>query len=67
MEKSNLNAGTLYGIIKKLLTEELIDEVASIDRKKCYVLTPLGKEVLELELKRLQRSVQNGLSLFYGE
>ena len=26
---------------------------------------PLGKEVLELELKRLQRSVQNGLSLFY--
>ncbi|PGS43286.1 PadR family transcriptional regulator [Bacillus cereus] len=62
-----LGPGTLYGIIKKLLTEELIDEVASIDRKKCYVLTPLGREVLELELTRLQRSVQNGLGVFYGE
>ncbi|MBE7127643.1 PadR family transcriptional regulator [Bacillus mycoides] len=62
-----LGPGTLYGNIKKLLNEELIDEVASIDRKKYYVLTSLGKEVLELELKRLQRSVQNGLSVFNVE
>ncbi|MGQ0513464.1 hypothetical protein ACT453_07400, partial [Bacillus sp. D-CC] len=47
----------------KLLKEKLIVEVASTDRKKCYELTPLGKEVLELEYNRLQRSVRNGNSI----
>ena len=59
-----LGPGTLYGNTKKLLNEKLITEVASVDRKKYYVLTPLGKKVLELEFKRLQRTVQNGLSVF---
>ncbi|MZF35000.1 PadR family transcriptional regulator, partial [Bacillus anthracis] len=47
----------------KLLKEKLIVEVASTDRKKCYELTPFGKEVLELEYNRLQRSVRNGNSI----
>lgn len=55
-----LGPGTLYGNITKLLKEKLIVEVDSTDRKKCYMLTPFGREVLELEFKRLQRSVQNG-------
>ncbi|BCD27341.1 PadR family transcriptional regulator [Bacillus cereus] len=62
-----LGPGTLYGNTKKLLNEKLIVEVASMDRKKYYVLTSLGKEVLELEFKRLQRTVQNGLSIFNKE
>ncbi|PED05540.1 PadR family transcriptional regulator [Bacillus pseudomycoides] len=62
-----LGPGTLYGNTTKLLKEKLIVEVASTDRKKCYVLTPLGKEVLELEFKRLQRSVQNGENILGGE
>ena len=58
-----LGPGTLYGNTTKLLKEKLIVEVASTDRKKCYELTPLGREVLELEYKRLQRSVRNGNSI----
>ncbi|MBC6973185.1 PadR family transcriptional regulator [Bacillus sp. Xin] len=58
-----LGPGTLYGNTTKLLKEKLIVEVASTDRKKCYVLTPIGREVLELEFKRLQRSVQNGRNM----
>lgn len=58
-----LGPGTLYGNTTKLLKEKLIVEVASTDRKKCYVLTPFGREVLELEFKRLQRSVQNGRNI----
>ncbi|MGQ0437855.1 helix-turn-helix transcriptional regulator [Bacillus sp. B-TM1] len=58
-----LGPGTLYGNTTKLLKEKLIVEVASTDRKKCYELTPLGKEVLELEYNRLQRSVRNGNSI----
>ncbi|HEK9099136.1 TPA: PadR family transcriptional regulator [Bacillus pseudomycoides] len=58
-----LGPGTLYGNTTKLLKEKLIVEVASTDRKKCYVLTPIGREVLELEFKRLQRSTQNGRNI----
>ncbi len=61
-----LGPGTLYGNTTKLLKEKLIIEVASTDRKKCYELTPLGKEVLELEYNRLQRSVRNGNSILGG-
>ncbi|MBK5360704.1 PadR family transcriptional regulator [Bacillus sp. TH44] len=49
-----LGPGTLYGNTTKLLKEKLIVEVASTDRKKCYELTPFGREVLELEYNRLQ-------------
>lgn len=58
-----LGPGTLYGNTTKLLKEKLIVEVASTDRKKCYELTPFGREVLELEYNRLQRSVKNGNSI----
>ncbi|MEM5660666.1 PadR family transcriptional regulator [Bacillus cereus] len=58
-----LGPGTLYGNTTKLLKEKLIVEVASTDRKKCYELTPFGREVLELEYNRLQRSVRNGNSI----
>lgn len=58
-----LGPGTLYGNTTKLLKEKLIVEIASTDRKKCYELTPLGREVLELEYNRLQRSVRNGNSI----
>ncbi|MEC2627275.1 PadR family transcriptional regulator [Bacillus cereus] len=58
-----LGPGTLYGNTTKLLKEKLIVEVASTDRKKCYELTPFGREVLELEYNRLQRSVSNGNSI----
>ena len=56
-----LGPGTLYGNTTKLLKEKLIVEVASTDRKKCYELTPFGREVLELEYNRLQRSVKMGI------
>ena len=47
----------------EITKEKLIVEVASTDRKKCYELTPFGREVLELEYNRLQRSVRNGNSI----
>ena len=61
-----LGPGTLYGNTTKLLKEKLIVEVASTDRKKCYELTAFGREVLELEYNRLQRSVRNGNSSILG-
>ena len=57
-----LRAGTLYGIIKRLLEEELIEESEdrpdfSLDdeRRRYYRLTKLGHRVAEAEAERMQR------------
>ena len=57
-----LSAGTLYGIIKRLLDDALIEESDerpdfSLDdqRRRYYRLTKLGKAVAEAEAERMER------------
>jgi DNA-binding PadR family transcriptional regulator len=59
-----LGAGTLYAIIKRLLSDDLIGEVAAAEgeptsdqRRRYYRLTPLGRKVATAEAKRLERAV----------
>jgi len=56
-----IGPGTIYGTLSKLEKEELILQMLETDRKKIYSLSEKGKEVLELELKRLQELVKNGM------
>lgn len=47
-------AGTLYGAIENLLKQKLIQSVNSDDtRRKVYVITEKGKEVLLLDFERM--------------
>jgi DNA-binding PadR family transcriptional regulator len=55
--------GTLYGAFTSLEKEELIVKVKEEDRRKSYVLTPKGKNVLMNQIKRLEIMTQNGLSV----
>lgn len=55
-----LSTGTLYGIIKRLLAEGLIDEsrrrpaaARDDERRRYYRLTPFGREVAAAEADRL--------------
>jgi DNA-binding PadR family transcriptional regulator len=57
-----LSAGTLYGIIKRLLDDGMIEESDdrpdfSLDdqRRRYYRLTKPGRDVAEAEAERLQR------------
>jgi len=57
-----LSTGTLYGIIKRLLDDEMIEESPerpdfSLDdqRRRYYRLTKVGKAVAEAEAARMQR------------
>lgn len=54
-----LSTGTLYGIVKRLLSDGLIRESAlgSTDRRRAYRLTAFGRRVAEAEAERLQRLV----------
>jgi len=55
--------GTLYGAFTSLEKEGLIVKVKEEDRRKSYVLTPKGKEVLMNQIKRLEIMTQNGSSV----
>jgi DNA-binding PadR family transcriptional regulator len=54
-----LSTGTLYGLIKRFLDEELIVETkADDDRRRPYKLTGLGRDVAAAEASRLERMVR---------
>ena len=60
--RMNLGPGTLYGAIKTLLEREWIQtvETEAESRKKEYEITDVGKEVVQLEIGRLQELLNNG-------
>ena len=50
-----LAPGTMYGSLLKMKKDGLIRFVKEIEKRKIYVITELGLEVLDLELKRIKR------------
>ena len=60
-----LAPGTMYGSLSKMEKDGLIAFVAEEDKRRIYQITELGTQVLELELKRidrLHRTVQSELT-----
>ncbi len=58
----SLGAGTIYGTLSRFEKDKLIIPAGEEERRKLYVLTPLGRELLGLEIKRLQELLENGKS-----
>ena len=58
-----VGAGTLYGAFSNLEKEKLIAKVSEEERRKCYALTPKGKQVLLRQIERLEIMNGNGLSV----
>lgn len=50
-----LAPGTMYGSLAKMEKDGVIRFVREEDKRKLYELTELGRELLELELKRIER------------
>lgn len=50
-----LSPGTMYGSLSKMEKDGLIQFVREEEKRKIYHITDLGREVLELELKRIER------------
>lgn len=63
-----LAAGTLYGAINTLIEKGWIRALPGEQgsRKKEYIITALGKKVLEDEIKRLRELLVNGENLLGG-
>lgn len=64
-----LAAGTLYGAISTMLEKGWITALdnAADSRKKEYVITSTGREMLRAEYARLKELVENGRAVLEGE
>jgi DNA-binding PadR family transcriptional regulator len=53
-----LGPGTLYGALTNLEKSKMIRKVGEVDRRKIYVITEFGQEVLDGQVNRLKVMVR---------
>ncbi len=58
-EEIILAPGTMYGSLSKMEKDGLIRFIREEEKRKIYVITDLGKEVLAIEMKRIERLFKN--------
>lgn len=63
----NLSPGTMYGSLSKMEKDGLIKFIREEDKRKIYVITEIGEEVLELECRRIKRLAKNVGDMRYEE
>lgn len=54
-----LSPGTMYGSLSKMEKDGLIRFICEEEKRKIYQITELGKEVLNIELARIERLYRN--------
>ncbi len=55
----SISAGTMYGTLSKMEKDGLILFYAEEEKRKLYQITELGREVLDVEIKRIERLYKN--------
>lgn len=54
-----IGAGTMYGALSKMEKDGLIAFYSEEDKKKLYLITSLGREILDMEIARIERLYRN--------
>ena len=54
-----IGPGTMYGTLGKMEKDGLIEFVREEEKRKLYKITPVGQEVLQLEIERIKRLYRN--------
>jgi DNA-binding PadR family transcriptional regulator len=49
----------MYGSLSKMEKDALIRFVKEEEKRKSYIITGLGKEILDIELRRIERLYKN--------
>ena len=58
-----ISPGTMYGSLSKMEKDGLIRFIREEDKRKIYCITDLGRQVLDLEMKRIDRLYHNMLEV----
>ena len=62
-----IGSGTLYTLLEQFLEAEMIREVGADGRRRSYILTEKGKEMLGKECRRLSAQLADYHKIFEGE
>ena len=62
-----ISPGTLYGSLSKMEKDGLIQFIREEEKRKIYKITDLGRQVLDLEMKRIERLYQNMMEVRENE
>jgi DNA-binding PadR family transcriptional regulator len=54
-----ISAGTMYGSLSKMEKDGLIKFTKEEEKRKFYIITDLGKEILTIEIRRIERLFKN--------
>ena len=57
--KLSISPGTMYGTLAKMEKDGLIAFVREEEKRKLYSITKLGRQILELEIQRIERLYRN--------
>ena len=63
----SVGSGTLYNLLEQFLAEEMIVETKVEGRRRSYILTDKGKEMLDKEYKRIQAQAEDYRRIFRKE
>ena len=55
----SISPGTIYGTLAKMEKDGLISFVREEEKRKLYSITELGRQILELEIQRIERLYRN--------
>jgi DNA-binding PadR family transcriptional regulator len=62
-----ISPGTMYGTLSKMEKDGLITFLREEDKRKLYQISPLGREILDIELRRIERLYKNSQEELYHE
>ena len=54
-----ISPGTMYGTLSKMEKDGLISFVREEEKRKIYCATDLGRQILDIEIRRIERLYQN--------
>lgn len=60
----NVGSGTLYNLLEQFLKEDMIRETKVEGRRRSYILTAKGEEMLRKEYLRINAQVMDYMKLF---
>ena len=66
-QRVNIGSGTLYTLLEQFLEAEIIRETKVEGRRRSYILTEKGKDMLEKEYQRICSQVSDYRAVFGEE
>lgn len=66
-ERVKVGPGTLYTLLGKFEKEKLIEETSVNGRKRSYIITEKGRDMVLGEYKRLKTLIEDGRGFLGGE